>query len=285
MDKLQYDSLYKFLVSLGIILIALPIAALVYLLNSEPILISQTDFDALSEYSQQMIGHRDSITTYFIDIFPWFGGIFICLGVLFLGYGIYKWTSVQKNLDKRLDAVATMQALSLMEMSAKEVEEKVEEEVSEETSAETVDDHPAISEDTRLHQMIRYKEIEDLCYNYFATKYSSNYVFKQNIRMGKYHYDFIGVSQNDNSDLLVEVKYWKSLTGILSRLKEVFYRLFDAGENYETIAHRNFTLCVVIVTTKEQLPRLERLVETHMKQFDSIVLNKIDVKCIAEEAL
>lgn len=39
MDKLQYDSLYKFLVSLGIILIALPIAALVYLLNSEPILI------------------------------------------------------------------------------------------------------------------------------------------------------------------------------------------------------------------------------------------------------
>ena len=52
MDKLQYDSLYKFLVSLGIILIALPIAALVYLLNSEPILISQSDFDALSEYSQ-----------------------------------------------------------------------------------------------------------------------------------------------------------------------------------------------------------------------------------------
>lgn len=232
-----------------------------------------------------MIGHRDSITTYFIDIFPWFGGIFICLGVLFLGYGIYKWTSVQKNLDKKLDAEATMQALSLMEMSAKEVEAKVEAEASEETSVETVNDRPAISEDTRLHQMIRYKEIEDLCYNYLATKYSSSYVFKQNIRMGKYDYDFIGVSQNDNNDLLVEVKYWKSLTGISRRLKEVFYRLFDAGENYETIAHRNFTLCVVIVTTKEQLPRLERLVETRMKQFDSIVLNKIDVKCIAEEAL
>lgn len=285
MDKLQYDSLYKFLVSLGIILIALPIAALVYLLNSEPILISQSDFDALSEYSQQMIGHRDSITTYFIDIFPWFGGIFICLGVLFLGYGIYKWTSVQKNLDKKLDAEATMQTLSLMEMSAKEVEAKVEEEVSEETSAETVDEPPPISEDTHLCQINRYKEIEDLCYNYFTAKYSRNYTFKQNIRMGKYHYDFIGVSQKDNIDLLVEVKYWKSLVSISGRLKEVLYRLFDAGVNYETIAHRNFTLLVVIVTTKEQLPRLERLVETHMKHFDNRILNKLDVKCIAEEAL
>ncbi|GAA0637092.1 hypothetical protein [Bifidobacterium pullorum] len=285
MDKLQYDSLYKFLVSLGIILIALPIAALVYLLNSEPILISQSDFDALSEYSQQMIGHRDSITTYFIDIFPWFGGIFICLGVLFLGYGIYKWTSVQKNLDKKLDAEATMQTLSLMEMSAKEVEAKVEEEVSEETSAETVDEPPPISEDTHLCQINRYKEIEDLCYNYFTAKYSRNYTFKQNIRMGKYHCDFIGVSKKDNIDLLVEVKYWKSPVSISGRLKEVLYRLFDAGVNYETIAHRNFTLLVVIVTTKEQLPRLEGLVETHMKHFDNRILNKLDVKCIAEEAL
>lgn len=285
MDKLQYDSLYKFLVSLGIILIALPIAALVYLLNSEPILISQTDFDALSEYSQQMIVHRDSITTYFIDIFPWFGGIFFCLGVLFLGYGIYKWASVQKNLDKKLDAEATMQTLSLMEMSAKEVDAKVEEEVSEETSADTVDEPPPISEDTHLCQINRYKEIEDLCYSYFTTRYSKSYTFKQNIRMGKYHYDFIGVSQNDNIDLLVEVKYWKLPTYISGRLQDLSYRLFNAGVNYETIAHRNFRILIVIVTTKEQLPQLERLVETHMRRSDNEFSNKIEVKCIAEEAL
>lgn len=178
-----------------------------------------------------------------------------------------------------------MQTLSLMEMSTKEVEAKVEEEVSEETSAETVDEPPPISEDTHLCQINRYKEIEDLCYNYLTAKYSSNYTFKQNIRMGKYPYDFIGVSQKDNIDLLVEVKYWKSLVSISGRLKEVLHRLFVAGVNYETIAHRNFTLLVVIVTTKEQLPRLERQVETHMKHFDNRILNKLDVKCIAEEAL
>ena len=35
MDKLQYDNLYKFLVSLGIVLIVLPVAALVFLFNME----------------------------------------------------------------------------------------------------------------------------------------------------------------------------------------------------------------------------------------------------------
>lgn len=285
MDKLQYDSLYKFLVSLGIILISLPIAALVYLLNSEPILISQADFNSLSEYSQQVIGHRESMTSYFIDIFPWFCTIFICFGIFFLSYGIYKWTSVQKNLDKKLDAETTIQTLNLMEMSIKEVEEKVEAEVSEETSTKIVNPPSTVASDPHLSQVNRYKEIEDLCYSYFTTRYSKSYTFKQNIRMGKYHYDFIGVSQNDNIDLLVEVKYWKFPTYISGRLQDVSCRLFNAGVNYETIAHRNFRLLIVIVTTKEQLPQLERLVETHMRRSDNEFSNKIEVKCIAEEAL
>lgn len=285
MEKLQYDSLYKFLVSFGIILIALPLAALVYLLNSELILISQADFDALSEYSQQMIWHRDYITTCFTNIFPWFSVIFICLGVFFLGYGIYKWTSVQKNLDKKLDAEATLQTLSLMEMSTKDVDAKVEAELSEETSDESVDEVSTVAVGTHLSLINRYKEIEDLCYNYFTARYSKNYTFKQNIRIGKYCYDFIGVSKSDNIDLLVEVKYWKSLTNILERLKEVLYRLFNAGVNYETIAHRNFKLLIVIVTTKEQLPKLEYLVEVRMKQLSNEDSYKIEIKCIAEEAL
>ena len=36
MDKLQYDSFHKFMVSLGIILITLPIVAYIFLIKSEP---------------------------------------------------------------------------------------------------------------------------------------------------------------------------------------------------------------------------------------------------------
>lgn len=285
MDKLQYDSLYKFLVSLGLILIALPIAALVYLLNGEPILISQTAFSELSEYSQQLIGYRNSLTAHFVNIFPWLGAIFICIGTFLLVYGIYKWKAVQNNLDKKLNAEATMQTLSLMEMSNKEIEDKVEAEVKEDVAAETINEMSPTSIDTHLIRINKYKEIEDLCYNYFVTRYSKKYSFKRNIRMGKYHYDFIGVSQADNIDLIFEVKYWESSTEISKRLYDVFYRFHDAGINYETITHRNFRIIVVIVTSKEQLPQLERLVESRLQRMETSNTDKIEIRCMAKEVL
>ncbi|RHP31166.1 hypothetical protein DWZ60_16195 [Blautia sp. AF34-10] len=47
MDKLQYDSFYKFLVSLGMLLITLPVLAYLYILNTNYKLISQNDYDNL----------------------------------------------------------------------------------------------------------------------------------------------------------------------------------------------------------------------------------------------
>ena len=285
MNKLEYDSLYKFLVSFGIILIVLPIAALIYLLNGDPILISQADFDELSVFSQQMIEYRNSLTSYFVGIFPWFAGIFILIGVLFLGYGIYKWGAVQRNLDKKLDAETTMQTLNLMKMSSKEVEAKVETEVKEDISAETIDDTAQSTVDTQLSRINKYKEIENLCFNYFKARYSRNYRFKRNIHMGKYDYDFIGVSQTDNIDVIVEVKYYRTVAAISKRLYDFFEHFYDAGVNYETIAHRNFECVVAIVTSKDQLPQLEKIVETYLQRTHPENVNKIEIKCIAEEAL
>ena len=117
MDKLQYDNLYKFLVSLGIVLIVLPVAALVFLFNMEPILISQADYDLLSDFSLQMIATRNKLTSYFISIFPWVAGILTCIGIVVLLIGIFKWVGLQKNLDKKLDAETAIQTLNLLKMS------------------------------------------------------------------------------------------------------------------------------------------------------------------------
>ena len=178
-----------------------------------------------------------------------------------------------------------MQTLSLMEMSSKEVDAKVEAEVTEDVSAENVETTASITTDDHLSRINKYKEIEDLCYNYFNARYSKKYSFKRNIRMGKFHYDFIGVSQADNIDLIVEVKYWRNSPEISRRLFDVFHRIYDAGVNYETIAHRNFKIIVVIITSKEQLPQLERLVESRLQRMETENNDKFEIKCIAEEAL
>ena len=285
MDKLQYDSLYKFFVSLGIILIALPIVALAYLINGDLVLISQTEFDALSEYSQKTIMYRESLTSYFTNMFPWICLIFMCIGGLFLCYGVYKWQTVQNNLDKKLNAEATMQALSLMEMNSKEIEDKVEAEVKEDVSAEMCDETNSSTVETQMNRIDKYKEIEDQSYNFFATRYARTYGFKRNIRMGKHHYDFIGVSKNDDTDLIVEVKYFGVASMVSRRLHEMLWRLHEAGSNYKAIAHRECKLIVFIVTPKEQLPQLERQVETRVQQLFPEYAKTIEIRCMAEEAL
>ena len=125
MDKLQYDNLYKFLVSLGIVLIVLPVAALVFLFNMEPILISQADYDLLSEFSLQMIANRNELTSYFISIFPWFAGSLICVGVGVLLIGICNWVGLQKNLDKKLDAETDIAVLFPYKLKEYFSEEKI----------------------------------------------------------------------------------------------------------------------------------------------------------------
>lgn len=284
MDKLQYDNLYKFLVSLGIVLIILPVAALFFLFNMEPILISQADYDLLSEFSLQMIANRNELTSYFISIFPWFAGSLICIGVGVLLIGICNWVGLQKNLDKKLDAETAIQTLNLLKMNSAEVTAKIEEEVKETAAIETPT--PPVSPVVNDHSsaMNKYIEIEDLCFNYFTKRYAKKYSFVRNIRMGKYCYDFIGVSKLDNIDIIFEIKYMKIAAGNSRRIYDLFERVYDSGVNYETIAHRNFRCVVVMVTPKEELPRLENIVETYCKAYRENA-NRIEIKCMAEESL
>lgn len=286
MDKLQYDNLYKFLVSLGIVLIIVPVAALAFLLNMEPLLISQVDYDSLSDFSLQMIANRNEITSYFISVFPQFAVAFIVAGVGVLIIGIVKWVGLQKNLDKKCfaDTEAALQALNALAMSNEEVISKADEEVKEAAVIESPTLPFPPDENARSSAIDKYIKIENLCFNYFTKRYAKKYSFERNIRMGKYCYDFIGVSKLDNIDLVFEIKYIKVAAGNSRRIYDIFERVYNSGTNYETIAHRNFKCVVVIVTPKEELPRLENIVETYCKAHRENA-SRIEIKCMAEESL
>ena len=288
MDKLQYDNLYKFLVSLGIVLIVLPIAALIYLLNMEPILISQADYESLSEASLQMLADRSNLTEMFFKMFPWIAGIFFLLGAALLLCGIWNWKRIQGDLDKKLGAEATIQVIKALKMSKEETTEKAKEEVKSTNQIVEVGKNEASKDvlNCRTHENIvdKYIEIENRCYNYFVKRYAGSYKFERNIRIGKYSYDFIGVSQSNNIDLVVEIKYFKSEKVDLQRLYAAFDRLYAAGVNYETVVRRNFKCVGVIVAPEEQLQVIEASMKTYRNAYKETE-TKVDVRCIAEEML
>lgn len=288
MNKLEYDNLYKFLVSLGIVLIALPLAVIIYFYNLNPILISQTDYELLSEYSLQMITNRNQLLSTFIKVFPWFAAISILIGVILIICGIYKWFFIQKKLDKKLDSETTIKALDELQVSAEEVSEKVKKETEE---IDDLDDnkemqHNNLAQDKhpQIKALEKYYEIEDLCFNYFTKKYIKNFDFKRNIRIGNTYYDFIGVSLNDEPDLVFEIKYCRQAAGMSPRLYQTFDKIYDMGLKYQTVAHRDFKCIVVIITPKEHLARMENIVETYCKAHKETA-SHIQIKCMAEESL
>ena len=284
MDKLQYDSFYKFLVSLGLILLALPFAAVIFLFYADPILISQVEYDALSEFSLQMIENRNELVSMVISIFPVASVVAFLASPFCLAFGLIGWYKNQKRLDKKLDDETTIQTLNLLEMNKKEIDAKVEKEVTE-TVEETENATSTGTEPVSKSVMAQYREIEDLTFKYFLSKYGRDYRFKRDIRMGKYDYDLIGVSKKDNIDLLIEIKYWKNPTVVCRRLVDVCRHLNNACENYQTIAHRDFSGIVFIVIPDEQLSRIQSVVERYLQKTPYGDNSPIVVKCIGESII
>lgn len=102
MDKLQYDSFYKFLVSAGVVLVAAPLFGLYYLLcNGNQILLSQADYEALSNTSMQFVQQRDKTIFYTLKALPWILVGLITVGLGCLIYGGIKWHNIQKELDEQ----------------------------------------------------------------------------------------------------------------------------------------------------------------------------------------
>ena len=284
MNNLEYDNIYKFFVSLGIVLMILPIAIAVFLYFAEPILISQTEYESLSDFSLNMIYQRNQLSNVVNIAFPWIAFVAFAAGLLFFIRGLHKWSSQQKVLDEKLKVEAEIQQKTLSQMSSAEVFEKVEKEVKEDIVIETQNNQESTTDDDHTSRIRKYYEIEDLCFSYFASKYRNKYIFKRNIRIGRFEYDFIGVSQKDNIDLIFEIKYYRNISAIKRQLFSLFNRLYTSGINYESTVHRNFRCFAVIVTAKEQLSYLRSTIEDYRKtNYEST--NGVEIMCLSEEEL
>lgn len=282
MEKLQYDSFYKFLVSLGVILIALPVVALVFIVNGEILLLSQVEYDSLSLFSLKSIQQREQLYDFIVAWLPLATKILIPIGFVLVIIGGIKWYLIQLQLDEQIKSDTIMKRINAKNMSATEIVAKAVEEV---TDAEAKDTEQISEKPVRSPQhekIIRYMEIEDLCYAKAVREYSKKYHLKRNVRIGRFDYDFIAVSKKDNIDILFEVKYWHQIppTHITNSLA---FQVLSAGQNYETETHRNFHSIIIIVVPKQHLERMKNNLITRIE--NSQVDWAAEIQYVAEEDL
>lgn len=271
MNKIQYDSFYKFLVSIGVILIIAPLFALYYIISGTyNIILSKTEYSNLSDFSLNLINIKVNCLNTLYSIFPFACILLIIIGFICLLYGCKKWSNIQKNLDEITLLDIQERRLNIEKMSTSEIIEKaIEEEVENQEDIQQSTNSGSVSEikytySATREKMLRTLQIEDACYKYIKMKLSPKYILHQNVKVENHEFDMIASSKYDKPDLLYEIKYWRnpvSRSAIIRLLGNVEKR----GISYENILHRNFTFIIIFVSTKEGLIPLQHQIEQYIK--------------------
>lgn len=236
MEKLQYDSFYKFMVSVGVVLVATPLIGLYYLLcNGNQILISQIEYDALSTTSMQYVQERDQTILCVLHILPWALLILILCGFVCLIYGGIKWHGIQKELDEQTKLKTKEQKHTVEKLTASEIVAKVIDETEDDQETQNAHNVGITFEKTRV---VKALEIERLCFLYVNKQNALGYSVQQNVKIKDYACDILAVSKIDRFDYIFEVKYWTKIPckQILDRVSN---RLKEMSVEYEKKFSRN----------------------------------------------
>ena len=275
-------------------MIIFPIIALGFFFNSEILILSQNEFDNLSEHSLRAICQKENIIHFIITIFPFVACGLLLLGVVLLIYGCYKWRKIQNHLDEQVESDTTIKKINAKKMSAEEIVNKASFEVSETEVPFDIDpvindsnpnsdvdkkgNYKAKSQDIRnshINHIIDYMKVERMCFMEVNRQYGKRYDLQNNVKIDNIEYDFIAVSKYDNIDIIFEVKYWRSLPAS-SAISNMLYRLTKAGINYENSAHRNFRLTLIIVTPNKNIDLIKNRINKMQNENDNHAPIKIE---------
>lgn len=258
MNKLQYDSFYKFLVSVGIILITAPIIGIYYYFTgTNDILITQEEFAQLSEYSLQSLNNRMTISKIISSIFPWFCFVLMFFGILCVIYGCYKWHKIQADLDEQTHLDTVMKRINAQKLTPSEVAERTVNEVLEDTkeSSDTI----TFAASKHREAILRSFKIEELFFNYTCKKLHKLYDVQRNIRVGSLDYDVIAVSKTTNTDYIYEIKAWNS--PIPAAYSRTLRTLKEATQNYLITTKRNCITKLIIVARADNIDEFRKRFE------------------------
>lgn len=275
MNNLQYDSFYKFLVSLGVVLIALPLGFLFYLLNIDQLLISKSEYENLSSLSLHSLEQHHNLLSAITSVSPFILIPLIVIGIALIIIGGRKWYGLQKELDKQLKADTFLKTNAITELNSTESTEKAIKEVFAESES---------AAEVTPNDIVEYMKVEDKCFKYYLPKLSKRYHLKQNLQIDNAIYDMVAISKQNYTDLIFEIKHW-----IISPSPDRLYKLADhikyIGEKYKSTTDHEIEYVIIVVTPKSQLKNIEKKVNSFFMNYDWQILENINFEFYAEEYL
>jgi hypothetical protein len=266
--KFEYADLYRFLVSAGIVLLALSFLA-PWLLLREPldVLYSASDQELLTGKSRELLLRKQDTLLQVLTIIPVFSVVLIILGGFLATYGGLGWFKLQKIRDKKEAIGLAREEHELVSMTEVEKDEKIQSEV-----AEVFDGTVEASDQSAFVQ--RYEAVESQIAKRLSDIKSSTHNVLRNRRAGHSFIDILlePKSETGSNSLekhyLMEVKVRRRIQGY-SDLKSSFLQLQKAVSDYRnsTNVSPNSKLIIVVQELDENSERVDRLLSKLEAEF------------------
>lgn len=290
MEKLQYDSFYKFLVSAGVIMITGPCFGLYYLISGTfNMIINKEDYFKLSNYSRQLIYYKSLWLNKTFTLLPAIFVAILIMGVVFLVWGCIRWSRIQKVQDDGLLYDTQKKFVDIYKSTPEDVVLKILEKYALEhkdilTSNGTIinlvntlsnlaeQNEPNLSEKAieviqelksyaskkgtkiiRSDVLSQRVRAENDYFKYIGSTLKDGYTVVQNLSFDSYYYDIIAMSKKKQKDIIFEIFYDETSELRDAVITKKARRLNGAANRYIHSQNRKASP-VLAILTKEAIP-------------------------------
>ena len=266
MDKISYESRYKFIVSIGVVLTILPFGVLYSIIAlSKDIIISKRRINELNGISKHIIEKLEN--NFFILInnpaFYLFLFLIFLMGMVCIFKGLKDWKDVQnkenhkKDLENEKLELENKKLKDEFGLSSKEQFDKVEQEVKEEQEI--------IGEQSSTSLIKEYFNIEQRVATKIIKDFSKSHDVVYGFRLGKYEYDIVAKEKGFlDKDYFFEIKYLKNMINV-AWYKKIIEKVNKQNENYQENTNRKPYVKIVFVTEKNNYNQVKEFINRQKK--------------------
>lgn len=257
-NKPDYSDLYKFVTSIGLMLILLSILV-PWVLFADPFnMIS----DSSNPASQELVKIRQQFIFWMVKNLKPLSFSTAAIGFSTFGFGLNKWVSRQKVRDNQERLAVEKLSLEIRKMTPTEKFARVFEDVVNFGFASQIDMDIKISDlltDSNLKSVVSFQRLEDRVINAIARCYGRENL-KTDLKIGSHYADLV-LDIDSKKRAVIEISYESNPKNIYRKFSGVLPELGYVSKNLDSLKppKRNFGLALIVVDfpTEEQVREAE----------------------------
>lgn len=261
MEKLKYDSLYKFIVSIGIVIMILPFGFIFGILNkNDTVLVSQNEINQLTNTAKEIIYLEQDYKYLILSkpiLFSTITMILFLIGSVIVIYGIIQWKDkVQKYEDKSRELSNKLLEKQIKSLTLEEKEEKIKEDIEEEKI-----EIKAKNSNVMIHKqrIDKYMDIQETVYRSIRKQFNNYKIFEE-VKLENQIYDCIALDNSEYAlhDYIFEIKYFSSIKSIKGKIKSLESKILEKEMlYYENSKRYARTVLIIVVDNFDDKDKLE----------------------------